>query len=172
MLTPEGEWVPAKTSAHNFVVNIGDLMQTWSNDRWRSSEHRVANPPPEAWPGISRVSLAYFCNPDDALEIACLPGCASADNPPRYAPERQAGELSPPEDYCGEGGGGVGSASTKYIVLSWRLAPGFPLVINRFTLVPPTAWSFVEMSQNRPLQTLADSHRAPLRRGDCRQWPV
>ena len=92
VLTPEGEWVPAKTSAHNFVVNIGDLMQTWSNDRWRSSEHRVANPPPEAWPGISRVSLAYFCNPDDALEIACLPGCASADNPPRYAPAT-AGEL-------------------------------------------------------------------------------
>jgi len=86
VLTPEGAWLPAKTQPHDFVVNIGDLMQTWSNDRWRSSEHRVANPPPEDWPGVSRISLAYFCNPDDALEIACLPGCAGPDNPVRYAP--------------------------------------------------------------------------------------
>lgn len=92
VLTPEGEWLPARTNPHDFVVNIGDLMQTWSNDRWRSSEHRVANPPPEDWPGVSRISLAYFCNPDDALEIACLPGCATPDNPARYAPAR-AGEL-------------------------------------------------------------------------------
>lgn len=86
ILTPEGDWLAAKTNPYDFVVNIGDLMQTWSNDLWRSSEHRVANPPTEAWPGVSRISLAYFCNPNDALEIACLPGCDSANNPARYAP--------------------------------------------------------------------------------------
>lgn len=86
VLTPEGAWLPAKTQPYDFVVNIGDLMQTWSNDRWRSSEHRVANPPASDWPGKSRISLAYFCNPDDALEIACLPSCADADNPARYEP--------------------------------------------------------------------------------------
>lgn len=92
VMTPEGQWLPARTAPHDFVINIGDLMMTWSNDRWRSSPHRVANPPPEAWPGQSRLSLAYFCNPDDALEIACLPGCATPARPARYAPAT-AGEL-------------------------------------------------------------------------------
>lgn len=86
ILTPDGAWLPVKTGPRDFVVNIGDLMMAWSNDRWLSNRHRVANPPPDAWPGPSRISLAYFCNPDDALEIACLPGCATPENPARHAP--------------------------------------------------------------------------------------
>jgi len=92
ILTPDGAWLPVKTEPHDFVINIGDLMMAWSNDRWLSNQHRVANPPPDAWPGPSRISLAYFCNPNDDLEIACLPGCASDERPPRYAP-MTAGEL-------------------------------------------------------------------------------
>ena len=84
--TPDGAWLPVKTGRHDFVINIGDLMMAWSNDRWLSNQHRVANPPPEAWPGPSRLSLAYFCNPDDALEIACLASCIGPGHPARYPP--------------------------------------------------------------------------------------
>ncbi len=89
--TPSGDWIDARTSPHAFVINIGDLMMTWSNDRWLSNMHRVANPPPGAGDASRRLSFAYFCNPNDALEIACLPGCCGPDRPPRYAPMR-AGE--------------------------------------------------------------------------------
>lgn len=84
--TPNGRWLAARTKPHDFVINIGDLMMTWSNDRWLSNQHRVVNPPADAGPGAARLSLAYFCNPDDALEIACLPGCATDERPARYAP--------------------------------------------------------------------------------------
>jgi isopenicillin N synthase-like dioxygenase len=89
--TPSGAWIDARTAPHSFVINIGDLMMTWSNDRWLSNMHRVANPPPEAGGASRRFSFAYFCNPNDALEIACLPTCHGPGNPPRHAPMR-AGE--------------------------------------------------------------------------------
>lgn len=84
--TPAGVWLPAQTGPHDFVINIGDLMMTWSNDRWLSNVHRVANPSSEDAATSARMSLAYFCNPDDALEIVCLPSCIGPDHPPRYAP--------------------------------------------------------------------------------------
>ena len=83
---PNGAWLPVNTEPHDFIINIGDLMMTWSNDRWRSTPHRVANPPPAVRDRTGRLSLAYFCNPDDTLEIACLPGCATAESPAKYAP--------------------------------------------------------------------------------------
>lgn len=89
--TPSGEWTEVRTRPHAFVVNIGDLMMTWSNDRWLSNMHRVANPPPEAREASRRLSIAYFCNPNDALWIECLPTCHGPGNPPHHAPIR-AGE--------------------------------------------------------------------------------
>jgi isopenicillin N synthase-like dioxygenase len=83
---PNGDWLPVNTEPRDFIINIGDLMMTWSNDRWRSTPHRVANPPPAVRDLTSRLSSAYFCNPDDALEIACLPGCATSESPAKYAP--------------------------------------------------------------------------------------
>ena len=84
--TRGGEWVDAPLVAEAFIVNIGDLMMTWTNDRWLSNMHRVVNPPPDARGCTQRVSLVYFvnCNPDALIE--CIPSCASADNPPRHAP--------------------------------------------------------------------------------------
>jgi len=85
ILTPSGGWMPVVTERHDFVINIGDLMMAWSNDRWLSNQHRVANPPPGA-AATDRISLAYFCNPNDDLQIAGLPSCMDAGRPAKYAP--------------------------------------------------------------------------------------
>jgi isopenicillin N synthase-like dioxygenase len=89
--TPDGGWIDARTNPHSFVINIGDLMMRWSNDTWLSNQHRVVNPPPGSGPAARRLSVAYFCNPNDDLLIECLPTCHAADRPARYPPIR-AGE--------------------------------------------------------------------------------
>ena len=91
VLSPSGEWLPGRTGPHSFVINIGDLMMRWSNDTRVSTSHRVANPPPGSGDASRRLSMAYFCNPNDDLLIECLPSCTNADRPPRY-PAIRAGQ--------------------------------------------------------------------------------
>jgi isopenicillin N synthase-like dioxygenase len=71
-----------------FVINIGDLMALWTNDRWVSTLHRVVNPAPDAKGSTRRQSLAFFHQPDWDAEIACLPSCLGAGEPPKYQPVR------------------------------------------------------------------------------------
>jgi isopenicillin N synthase-like dioxygenase len=87
----DGTWLDVAAPPDCFVINVGDLMMTWSNDRWVSTPHRVAVPPMESGPASRRLSMTYFCNPDDQLEIACLPTCCGAGHPAKYPPMR-AGE--------------------------------------------------------------------------------
>jgi isopenicillin N synthase-like dioxygenase len=81
----DGEWIDIRPTAETFIVNIGDLMAMWTNDRWRSTLHRVANPPDGAQ-ASRRLSLVFFHQPNYEAEIACLPSCHDADHPPRYQP--------------------------------------------------------------------------------------
>ena len=81
--TPDGGWEDAPTMPGTFVVNLGDLMATWTNNRWKSTRHRVLVP--EDSPG-DRVSIAFFHQPDFDARIECIPTCTSADSPPLYAP--------------------------------------------------------------------------------------
>lgn len=84
--TVDGAWVavPAVTGA--FVVNVGDCLARWTNDRWRSTLHRVANPPPDAMGSTRRRSMAFFHNANWDAEIACLPTCLDEGAEPRYEP--------------------------------------------------------------------------------------
>ena len=81
----DGEWVRAP-DFDGFMVNLGDTMMRWCNDRWQSTPHRVANPPPDGAPRSDRLSLAYFHIPDYDTLIECVPSCVSESHPPRYAP--------------------------------------------------------------------------------------
>lgn len=84
--TRDGTWLAAPPLEGAFVVNLGDLMARWTNDRYRSTRHRVR--PPIAADGRSRerYSIAYFLDVDFDARIEALPGCTSPAHPPRYAP--------------------------------------------------------------------------------------
>jgi isopenicillin N synthase-like dioxygenase len=79
-------WVDVEAPAGAFVCNLGDLMQRWTNDRWRSTMHRVVNPARHQSAGNRRVSLAFFHQPNYDAGIECLPTCTGPGNPPRYLP--------------------------------------------------------------------------------------
>ncbi|MFW2333047.1 isopenicillin N synthase family dioxygenase [Ilumatobacter sp.] len=81
-----GEWhdVPAVDGA--YVVNVGDALERWTNDRWRSTVHRVVVPPADAGRDCARQSIAFFHNANWDAVIECLPGCADAGTGPKYPP--------------------------------------------------------------------------------------
>lgn len=85
--TAEGDWVVAAPIPDTVVVNVGDLMQRWTNDVFRSAVHRVQLPQQQQGPR-SRYSIAFFCQPDFDVEVACLAACQGGDRPPRYATVR------------------------------------------------------------------------------------
>ena len=77
VLSPKGQYVPATPIPGTIVVNAADLLQRWSNDVIKSTEHRVVAPPSppidDMYP--ARYSIAYFCNPNWDATISCLEGC-------------------------------------------------------------------------------------------------
>jgi isopenicillin N synthase-like dioxygenase len=74
----DGRWLDVPYLPDGFVINIGDLMQRWSNDRWRSNLHRVVNPPRDGKQG-PRQSVAYFLHPNHDALIDCIPTCRGAE---------------------------------------------------------------------------------------------
>lgn len=70
--TRSGQWLRVETDPDTFVVNIGDLLMRWTNDRWVSNVHRVANPPVGSGPAAQRISLAFFHHPNYDAVVECL----------------------------------------------------------------------------------------------------
>jgi isopenicillin N synthase-like dioxygenase len=76
---PGGEWLAPPIIPGTFLVNLGNVMKRWSNDRFQSTPHGVLNDS-----GKDRYSIAFFFSPNPDSVIACLPTCIGAGNPPRY----------------------------------------------------------------------------------------
>ena len=85
-----GNWHAAPVVEDGFIVNIGDLLMRWTNDRFVSTLHRVVNPPTTVAPS-SRLSIAYFVAPNYDALIECVPTCAGLDRPAKYPPVTVAG---------------------------------------------------------------------------------
>lgn len=81
----DGVWQPVAPTPGAFVINIGDLMARWTNDRWISTLHRVQNPPADRL-HMRRISFPFFCQPNYDTLIEAFPSCVDATHPARYAP--------------------------------------------------------------------------------------
>jgi isopenicillin N synthase-like dioxygenase len=77
----EGRWHTVQPRPGALVINIGDVVQVWSNDRYRAPLHRVL-----ASATAPRFSAPFFLNPSYETVYAPLPGACDAANPPRYRP--------------------------------------------------------------------------------------
>ena len=78
---PSGEWFPPPVIPGSLLINLGNIMRRWSNDRFLSVPHAVLNAL-----GADRYSIAYFYNPNPDRLIECVPSCTGPDNPPLYPP--------------------------------------------------------------------------------------
>ena len=67
-----------------FIVNIGDMMARWTNDRWVSTLHRVISPGQDGGGQRRRQSMAFFYNASFDADISCIPTCHDADTAPKY----------------------------------------------------------------------------------------
>ena len=81
-----GDWIDVPLVAGGLVINIGDLLMRWTNDKWVSTVHRVVNPPEDVRHTVDRMSIAFFYLPNHDVEVRCLASCTGPGNPPRYAP--------------------------------------------------------------------------------------
>lgn len=94
VLNKAGDWVDVPYVENSFVVNIGDSLARWTNDRWVSTFHRVVNPDPRDAATTDRISIVFFFQPNYDAVIECIPTCQSADNPAKYAPIRNGEYLA------------------------------------------------------------------------------
>lgn len=83
ILLPDGRWMDAPHVEGAFVVNGGDILHRWTNERFLSTPHRVRNVS-----GRVRYAIPFFCDPDHDTVIECLPTCRSEAQPAKYPPIR------------------------------------------------------------------------------------
>jgi isopenicillin N synthase-like dioxygenase len=86
ILGPDGEWHGVVPLPGAYLVNLGDLLAEWTNDRWRSTLHRVAPPPAGEGSSALRRSAAFFHDGNYDALVEVLATCCSDEDPPRYPP--------------------------------------------------------------------------------------
>lgn len=83
VLNKKGEYVPVTEVENHIVVNVGDMLQRLTNDRLRSTTHRVVNPPREKW-SEPRFSIPFFLHPRPEVRLDCLESCITDEQPKQY----------------------------------------------------------------------------------------
>ena len=78
-----GEWVAVTALPEQLVVNVGDMLQRLTNNKLKSTTHRVVNPPREQW-GTSRYSIPFFLHPRSEMPLNCLENCIDENHPKAY----------------------------------------------------------------------------------------
>lgn len=90
VLTREGDWYPVKAHGEDVVVNVGDMLQRLTNNKLKSTTHRVVNPPRELM-GQSRFSVPFFLHPKSKMDLTSLPSTIDEQHPKLYS-DMTAGE--------------------------------------------------------------------------------
>jgi isopenicillin N synthase-like dioxygenase len=90
ILTKQEEWVPVTSLPEQIVVNVGDMLQRLTNNKLRSTTHRVVNPKRELW-HTSRFSIPFFLHPKSSMSLKCLESCIDTVHPKVYE-DATAGE--------------------------------------------------------------------------------
>ena len=83
ILTKQNEWVAVTSSPEQIVVNVGDMLQRLTNNKLRSTTHRVVNPKKELW-HTSRFSIPFFLHPKSSMSLQSLQSCIDEDHPLSY----------------------------------------------------------------------------------------
>jgi len=91
VLRRDGKWIPITALPEQIVVNVGDMLSRHTNNKLKSTIHRVVNPPRELM-HTSRYSIPFFMHPRTEMDLTCLDGCIDAENPKAY-PDTTAGEF-------------------------------------------------------------------------------
>ena len=84
VLNKSNEWISVTALPEQIVVNVGDMLQRLTNNKLKSTTHRVVNPPREKW-GTSRYSIPFFLHPRSEVSLECLESCVSIENPKHYS---------------------------------------------------------------------------------------
>tara|TARA_B100000989_G_C19455204_1_gene433682 strand:+ start:105 stop:1097 length:993 start_codon:yes stop_codon:yes gene_type:complete len=84
VLNKNNQWVDVKPKPGTFIINIADAMQVWTNDKWRSTLHRVVNPPKEVAQNSRRISLPFFHQPNYDAIISPLASCIDKTETAKY----------------------------------------------------------------------------------------
>lgn len=79
----KGDWIDAIAAPDELMINVGDMLSRHSNNKLKSTIHRVTNPPKELW-GTSRYSIPFFMHPISEMKLDVLENCIDADNPKQF----------------------------------------------------------------------------------------
>ena len=82
----EGRWHDVVPAPDALLINLGDMLARWTNDRWISTMHRVLPPVDAQGRVVRRRSAAYFHDGNYDAVVSCLPGCADSEHPELYQP--------------------------------------------------------------------------------------
>ncbi len=86
-----GEWIDAIAEEDELVINVGDMLSRHTNNKLKSTIHRVVNPPKSAWHS-SRYSIPFFMHPVSNMKLDVLPHCIDDEHPKQFA-DITAGEF-------------------------------------------------------------------------------
>ena len=79
----DGQWIDAIANPDEIMINVGDMLSRHTNNKLKSTIHRVVNPPREMW-GTSRYSIPFFMHPISAMKLDVLDNCIDAENPKQF----------------------------------------------------------------------------------------
>jgi isopenicillin N synthase-like dioxygenase len=83
ILTKQNEWVNVTSLPDQIVVNVGDMLQRLTNNKLKSTTHRVVNPPRQLW-HTSRFSIPFFLHPKSAMTLSALESCIDEKHKKAY----------------------------------------------------------------------------------------